>query len=372
MRSNRLLGLLGLVALVCACGGRQVTGESSPADNMTATSGSGGTFSGAGGAQSSGTGGPLGSGGASTTTAEPPHRCSFGPATAAPVGAAAPVAEIIARVERFILGQERPPSSVPPSGVAPGDLAMELLDGFAGASSGAPGGFIRWLAKWSYDGKAPSSAPQWANIMAGSSATLSSLIAPPGAGPQGGGYLIDKEILLGRSSIDRRGMMGMGQLFCQVVPPAPPGAMIMTPLPMPGVTERELHAQSISNPACAACHHILDPFGHAFGHFDRTGAYRDLDNGLPVDSSDQFVTPQGTMLNFSSIADLAPQLAQSCEVARCISQSLMREAVDTDPAVNVERVTDDDVVPVANAFADSGFSIRALVRSIVESPAFLR
>jgi hypothetical protein len=90
------------------------------------------------------------------------------------------------------------------------------------------------------------------------------------------------------------------------------------------------------------------------------------------DASDSFVRGTSTF-KFSSIDDLAPQLAESCEVARCISRSLLREAIAPDLPWNADPpFTDDDVLPIANAFADSGFSIRALVRSIVESPVFLR
>jgi len=141
---------------------------------------------------------------------------------------------------------------------------------------------------------------------------------------------------------------------------------------MAGTTDREFHAQAVSPSPCSACHTLLDPFGHAFEHFDRSGNYRDLDNGLPVDASDAFVRGSWSF-KFSSIDDLALQLAESCEVARCISRSLLREAIVPDLPANADApLTDDDVTPIAKAFADSGFSMRTLVRSIVESPAFLR
>jgi hypothetical protein len=53
-------------------------------------------------------------------------------------------------------------------------------------------------------------------------------------------------------------------------------------------------------------------------HFDRRGEYRDVDNGLAIDSSDVFTMPDGSSVKFTSIEDLAPQLAQSCDVARCV------------------------------------------------------
>jgi hypothetical protein len=280
------------------------------------------------------------------------------------------------RIERFILGDAKTPPSPASAQVTPGwagDFAMRVLDGFGGASSASPRGFVQWLAKWTYDGKAPMSAPRWANVMAESSATLASLIAAPNPdnAPHGVGYMTDKELLTGRSTIDRRGMMILDRLFCVSIPPLPPG--FVSAAPPPGITDREFHAEGVSQPVCAACHRLMDPFGHAFEHFDRSGDYRDLDNGLPVDASDTSVRGTSTF-KFSSIADLALQLAESCEVARCISQSLLREAIAPDLPGNATPppFTDADVDQIANAFADSGFSMRTLVRSIVESSVFLR
>ena len=51
----------------------------------------------------------------------------------------------------------------------------------------------------------------------------------------------------------------------------------------------------------------------------------------------------------------------------------MREAIPQEVLdVAAPTFTDDEVLPVAEAFANSGFSMRALVRAIVSSPAFLR
>jgi len=287
-----------------------------------------------------------------------------------------PVVEI--RIRRFILGSVAGPSPDTPAEATPewaADFATKLLDGFGGASSASPAGFVRWLAKWTYDGQAPMSAPRWANVMAEPSATLSSLIAAPNPdnAPHGVGYMTDQEILSGRPTIDRRGVMVLDHLLCMSVPPPPANIMLPPPLSMPGVTERDLHAANIASPVCASCHRMIDPFGHAFEHFDAQGAYRDLDNGRAVDSSDVFEAPGGSSLKFASIEDLAPQLVQSCEVAHCIAQSLLSEAIAPDlPAGGQPSFTDDDVAPIAEAFVNSGLSLRALVRSIVSSPAFLR
>jgi hypothetical protein len=42
-----------------------------------------------------------------------------------------------------------------------------------------------------------------------------------------------------------------------------------------------------ANPACAACHKIMDPLGFALENFDAVGAWRTRDAGAPIDASGQ-------------------------------------------------------------------------------------
>jgi hypothetical protein len=280
------------------------------------------------------------------------------------------------RIERFILGEPRSTGASTPAELTTawaGDTSMKLLDHLGNASSESPGGLMRWLAKWSYDGKMPAAAPRWAKIMAAPSATLSSLIAVPNPDtPRGVGYMTDPDLLAGRPTIDRRGMMVLSQLMCMRLAQAPALGIRTTP-PKPGLTERQSHANDIVFAPCAACHRAMDPFGHAFGHFDHDGTYRDLDNGLPIDTSDVSEDNGGATLKFSGLEELTSQLAVSCDVAWCISQSLLREAINPDLAPDADPpFYDYEVLPIAHAFADSGFSLRALLRAVVESPAFLR
>ena len=101
------------------------------------------------------------------------------------------------------------------------------------------------------------------------------------------------------------------------------------------------------------------------------GSYRDLDNGKPVDSSGTLLNPP--MLTFTSYDDLAPRLATSCPVAQCFATSVMDDAFRafafgrSGPYFTLEEGNH-----VANAFADSNFSIRELVKAIVGTPSFLR
>jgi hypothetical protein len=113
----------------------------------------------------------------------------------------------------------------------------------------------------------------------------------------------------------------------------------------------------------------MDTPGFSLEHFDEQGSYRDLDNGKPVDSSGTLLTPP---LSFTSYDDLAPQLAVSCPVAQCFAKLVMTNAFAVSPTSANLPFTDEEVNHVANAFANSNFSIRALVRAIVGTPSFLQ
>jgi hypothetical protein len=51
-------------------------------------------------------------------------------------------------------------------------------------------------------------------------------------------------------------------------------------------------------PECASCHRIMDPIGFALENFDRIGAWRTLDNGLPVVTGGEL--PDGSALQGSA------------------------------------------------------------------------
>ncbi len=77
-------------------------------------------------------------------------------------------------------------------------------------------------------------------------------------------------------------------------------------------------------------------------------------------------------LTFTSIDDLAPQLATSCVVARCFSKQLMIDAFAVPSTSANLPFSGAEIDEVATAFANSNFSIRELVKAIVSTPSFLR
>jgi hypothetical protein len=136
-------------------------------------------------------------------------------------------------------------------------------------------------------------------------------------------------------------------------------------------TRREWLARQVAAPQCSGCHEVLDPPAWSLEHFDEAGDFRELDNGQPVDSSGTLVTPAQEMLTFTGIDDLAPQLAQSCEVAQCFTRSLLNHAFNVTDSANLP-YSEAELNHVSNRFAEANFSLRELIAAIVETPSFLR
>jgi hypothetical protein len=278
---------------------------------------------------------------------------------------------VATRIYRFLDDTTSvPPGSLPPQPTAAwaAELATQILDAHATARTEAPG-LVRFLTHWLAVPNAdagPSAAHTWAVKLLDAKATLSTLLAEPTAEPHRIGILTDKQLLTARPTITRRGVWMTNGLFCQAVPPSPPN-IPLPPMPM-GVTRREQLESLVSPTQCMACHVIIDPPGYSLEHFDAMGNYRDLDNGKAVDSSG---TIASSMMSFASIDDLAPRLAQSCEVAHCFVQSLLDEAFEVSTS-GARPYTEEETNHVANAFANSNFSIRALVEAVVATPSFLR
>ena len=342
------------------------TGVSSAGDTS-----SGGSSSGSlGNPPSAGTG-AVGPG--SDPAPDPNSTCGFAPSV--PGGAIVPSVgsdEVAARVYSFLEGSDAPALDLPamPSASWAASLATTILDAHFDAGTSVPG-LERVLQGMLSEGNGPrpTSAPGvWAAKLADPDATLSTLLAEPTGEAHRLGVLTDREVLALHPSISPRGVWLMDKLFCQQVPASPPDIPALPP-PQSGHSKRELLELQLVNPVCGACHQIMDPSAFSLEHFDNDGNYRELDNGVPVDSSGTIsglVTGQAHQsMSFDNFEDLAPQLAESCQVAQCFTSQVLGSAQPI-------AFSGAEANQIANAFADSGYSVRALVEAIVTNRAFFR
>jgi hypothetical protein len=169
-----------------------------------------------------------------------------------------------------------------------------------------------------------------------------------------------------RTSPVVRGAWIVENLLGAEVPPPPPGVeadLSGARSPAEAKTLRQRMEAHRTNPVCAACHEIIDPFGFALENFDLVGRWRDTDAGEPIDAT--AVLTDGTTLRGPQ--DLrAALLDRSDAFVTALTEKLMTYALGriltADDMPAVRRV-------VAGAAAhDHRFS--AIVLGIAESAPF--
>jgi hypothetical protein len=169
-----------------------------------------------------------------------------------------------------------------------------------------------------------------------------------------------------QSSPVRRGKFVREQLLCELVPPPPPDVMVTAPELDPGLTTRERFAQHRADPACSACHELMDPIGLGFESFDGLGMYRSHENGLLVDDSGE-VVGSDVAGSFSGAVELATKLGDSRQVRNCVVTQWFRFAHGRGETPE-DRCTLDRL---QQAFTASGTDIRELLVDMTQTEAFL-
>jgi hypothetical protein len=168
-----------------------------------------------------------------------------------------------------------------------------------------------------------------------------------------------------RTSPVRRGQWVLARVLAD--PPPPPPAMVppldSTMVPA-GATMRERLEAHVGNGACASCHDVMDPIGFGLENYDAIGAWRDTDNGSPVDASGTLDTGSSFTGGVALEALLRQDPRMPVAVVRyLLSYALGREPQDEDACV---------IADLAQAFngADNG-RMSALVRRVVATDAML-
>ena len=164
-----------------------------------------------------------------------------------------------------------------------------------------------------------------------------------------------------------RGVLILDRMLCQAPPPPPPGVNTTPPTGLDGAhSERQLMQESHALGGCASCHTQIDDIGFAFEHYDAVGAWRTLDEGLPVDSSAQIFGTKNSDGKFDGALDLLQALANSDQVTNCISYEWLRFALGLEES----QIDIGNAAPIANQFSASGGNFTELLVAIVKSDLF--
>jgi len=171
----------------------------------------------------------------------------------------------------------------------------------------------------------------------------------------------------GRSSPTVRGKALREVLLCQKVPD-PPGnvnfALVQDTSNPAFKTARQRLTAHRSEATCAGCHKIMDPIGLALENFDTTGAFRSLENGMPIDVSGEI-----DGLKFANAQELGKAIhdnpaATACIVNRMYSYGIGRSATKEESSWIHTNLSKD--------FASGGYEIKALLRAMATSDQFYR
>jgi hypothetical protein len=350
------------------------TGGSGVGGGTGGTGGSGvaGAAAGSSGASGSsttgGAGGSSPTGGTGGTSGEP----SCGAPTAYEYGTLEAPVVVWARMQAVL--NDVTPASFPsglPDETSPAWAASRMSAelGTARLESGAPRGTRRFMNTWLQVGDdegAGDTAEVAARAFVAEGATFATLTMPEGERT----LFEDPALNLLRKSISVRGAWMQSSLFCLEVDPPPENTL--EPLPMGEGTRRQALEQATSQPVCAGCHYVIDPPGYSLEGIDpETGEPRETDNGFSIDASGVFDSQNSSFASsfaFSSITDLAPQLAVSCEVASCFVRKVTADAA---MEAGLGEFTNEELAAITYEYVESGYALEVLLRAMVRTPTFL-
>ena len=121
--------------------------------------------------------------------------------------------------------------------------------------------------------------------------------------------------------------------------------------------------QHRGNPACAACHRLMDPIGFALENFDAIGRWRTDELGTPIDASD--VLYDGRAVD--GPAGLGAFLLRYADqFVRTVTEKLLTYALGR----GVEHHDMPAVRAIVHAAAADDYRFTSLVMGVVRSDAF--
>jgi Protein of unknown function (DUF1588)/Protein of unknown function (DUF1592)/Protein of unknown function (DUF1585)/Protein of unknown function (DUF1595) len=163
----------------------------------------------------------------------------------------------------------------------------------------------------------------------------------------------------------QRGLRILNPVLCYEapLPPADITSIVDEP-PVQGTTRQRLESATKAA-ECQDCHRHIDPVGFAFEHYDAVGKWRDLEGGLPIDTSGELLLTDAKG-PFRDAAELMQRIAQSkdakaCFVTQWLGRAYRRAETPEDACAKQE---------LTEAFAQSGGNIVELLTSVVQTDNF--
>lgn len=168
-----------------------------------------------------------------------------------------------------------------------------------------------------------------------------------------------------RTSPVKRGKWILDNLLNTPPPPAPPGVPELEKSELTG-TLRQRIEQHRADPACAACHKLMDPLGLALENYDAVGRWRTKDAGQEIDASGEL--PSGEKVKHAGdlIRTLRTKFAD--KFARCLTEKMMTFAVGR----GLEYYDRCAIDQIMSKLQNDDYRFSTLVTEIVTSGPFQR
>ena len=183
-----------------------------------------------------------------------------------------------------------------------------------------------------------------------------------------------------------RGAWIMERLIGEPPPPPPAKVPAVEPDIRGAKTIRDLLAMHTKIASCAGCHARFDPVGLALENFDILGAwrtrYRGMEEGEPVTGIDRAghdfaytlagpVDASGKLLDAKTFRDIRELKAIFAANPRQLARNLLHQLTVYATGSPVRFSDRPEVEAILDAHAASGFGVRDLIVSLVQSPIFL-
>ena len=160
-----------------------------------------------------------------------------------------------------------------------------------------------------------------------------------------------------------RGRLVREQFLCQAFPPPPDVDGIIAPDPT--LSTREQIDEKTSPSACAGCHRLMNPLGHAFGHYDVIGGHQSMDGEHVIDATGD-VADSDIDETFDGAIELSSLLARSEDVHRCVARQWMRYAIGREDRT-LDRLGMNDAF---ERYVAADYDLRELIVAITTTDAF--
>jgi mono/diheme cytochrome c family protein len=188
--------------------------------------------------------------------------------------------------------------------------------------------------------------------------------------PRRGGVVTLGAVLAATSDPNRTSLVKRGKWVLETIlatpppPPIPDAANLKDDPEAVQLPLRQRMEKHRTDPNCASCHKRMDPIGFALENYDATGAWRDQDQGKPIDTAAEM--PDGRKVN--GVLELKKMLwEKKNEFVEGFTEKMLTFALGR----GVEYYDGAVVKNIADACARNDYSMTTLMVEIVKSYPFL-